>query len=375
MKAKIRVYGKSQSRTALGIVNAYLKLNPNSTLADLQRVFPGSLNPKSFTDHIIVPQSEALGHEKMFFEREDELVVLKNGQKLALVEVWTKEDYDAICEHARQYGIVVAEMEETTPFEKGSYKLEFLEDFTPPVAPLHATTSKANGSSCNQKENCCCKKWWWLLALLLLLLLLIFLFRKCSCSGKEALAPVVAEEVKKESIFDRIKGKMDELSGNFIYDTGDTVTIKFADGKELRVGQNSTEYQLFSFLNSDKQVDPNDKTTGWITLDRLYFETGKANLTAESENQLKNIAYILGYFPNAHIKMGGYTDNTGTEEINMKLSVERAKVAAEKLVGLGVDAARVSHEGYGQQHPVCPENDTPECRALNRRIDIRVTQK
>jgi outer membrane protein OmpA-like peptidoglycan-associated protein len=127
-------------------------------------------------------------------------------------------------------------------------------------------------------------------------------------------------------------------------------------------------------INFEK-VDTLDKTKGWITLDRLHFETGSSNLTADSEDQLKNIAMILKFFPNSQIKVGGYTDNTGTDEINMKLSAERAKVTADKLVSLGIDPSRVASEGYGSQHPVCQANDTDYCKALNRRIDVRVTQK
>jgi len=367
MKAKIRVYGKSQSRTALGIINAYLKLYPDSTLSDLQQAFPKSLNPKSFTDNIIVPAEEAKKHEKQFFEKDDELVVLKNGRKLSLVELWTKEDYDAISEHAKQYGIEVAEIEETKPFEKGSYELEYLNGYVP--EGIASLTEKEGGKKGTPW-------WWWILLLLLLLLLLFLLWKKCSGKNDATAIDVIAPTIPVASAVDNIKGKLDTLTNNFIYDTGDTVTVKLPDGTDWRVAQNSSEYKLFTFLNSpDVKVDTLDKTKGWITLDRLYFETGKSNLTPESENQLKNIAMILKLFPNSKIKMGGYTDNTGTDEINMPLSTERAKVTADKLISLGINADRVTSEGYGSQHPICPANDTPECRAMNRRIDVRVTQK
>ncbi len=372
MKTKIRVHGKSQSRTALGIINAYLKLYPNSTLSDLQKAFPKSLNPKSFTDNIIVPEKEAQGQEKLFFEREDELIILKNGQRVTLVELWDKEDYDAICEHAKQYGIVVASMEETKPFEKGSYELEFLEDSIP------AGGSGIVSENTGKKKKCRCI-WCWLL-LLLLLLLLLFCWNKCCCKKEGCTVPattIQADSVKAPvtNLWENIKGRLDSLTNNFIYDTGDTVTIKLPNGEEWRVGNNSTEYKLFTFLSSDAKVDTLDKSQGWITLDRLYFETGKANLTEESQKQLQSISMILKLYPNTHIKMGGYTDSTGTDEINNKLSTERAKITAEKLISLGVNANCVTYEGYGSQHPICPENDTDQCRALNRRIDVRVTQK
>jgi len=372
MKAKVRVYGKSQGRTALGIINAYLKLYPDSTLSDLQQAFPKSLNPKSFTDNIIVPEKETKGQEKQFFERENELIVLKNGERLALVEVWSKDDFDAICEHAKQYGIEVAELEETKPFEKGSYKLEDLSEIAPPmgVASVPENTGKKKGKF----------GWWWIIALILLLLILLFCWKRCCCGDKcsnhkcstPAVAPIenttpatpvinTSDSVKTEPEFS-------------VDDTGDIISIALPDGKECKIEKNSSEFKLFTFLKSG-EIDTSDKTKGWITLDKLSFGTGNAKLTAESENQLKNVAGILKSFPNSHIMVGGYTDNTGTDEINMRLSSERAKVAAQKLIALGVDANRVTHEGYGSKHPVCPENNTETCRAANRRIDIKVTRK
>jgi len=373
MEAKIRVHGKSQSRTALGIINAYLKLYPNSTLSDLQKAFPKSLNPKSFTDNIIVPEKETKGNEKQFFERKDELVVLKNGKKLALVEVWSKEDFDAICEHAKQYGIEVSEIEEAKPFEKGSYELEYLNEFVPPVAtPDRESEGKKKGKF---------KWWWWLILAILLILLLLFCLRKCCCGDKCSAPKTTPVENVATAVTvntpDSIKAKPDSLSlkNDSIQDLGDAISIKLPDGTECKIDKNSPEYQLFAFLNSDTTKVDADKTKGWITMNKLCFEKGKTNLTPESETQLKNIAAIMKFFPTSNIKMGGYTDNTGTDAINMRVSSERAKVAAKKLISLGIDAKRVTNEGYGSQHPVCPPNDTDACRAANRRIDVRVTQK
>ena len=370
MKAKIRVHGRSQSRTALGIVNAYLKLYPDSTLFDLQQAFPKSLNPKSFTDNIIVPEKATRGHEKLYFEKEDELIVLKNGKKLALVETWRKEDFEAICEHAKQYGIIVADMKDTKPFEKGSFELEYLDEFVPSGEIIPVVSEMDD----KKKKNF---SWWWVLLLILLLILLICLKKCCCCSEKcsnHAIAPVenVTPAISIPSAMDNIKGELDSLTNSIIYDVGDTIAITLPDGNEWKIGQNSSESKLFNALNSDGEVD--DNTKGWITLDRLSFETGKANLTPQSENQLKNIVKLMNFFPNSKIKVGGYTDNTGTNEINMKLSAERAKNTAEKLISLGIDAKRVTHEGYGSQYPVCPPNDTDFCRAANRRIDIKISK-
>ena len=373
MKAKIRVYGKSQSRTALGIINAYLKLYPDSSLSDLQRAFPGSLNPKSFTENIIVPVKETVGQEKQFFEREDEQVVLKNGQRLSLVEVWRKEDYDAISEHAKQYGIAVAE-EDSKPFEKGSYELEYLDGFVPSgeITPASNFINPDSDGSKKGKFN-----WWWLLLALLVLLLLLFLWKKC-CNGGCSTTKVASTEIVAPAVnADSIKNNVDTLAnGQFKVLGGDSILLKLPDGQLLNLNKNGAEFKLFSFLNSpDSIVNTKDKTQGWITMGNLSFETGKSTLTPESDTQLKMIVAILKCFPVAQVKIGGYTDNTGTEAINRKLSSERAKSTADRMVALGIEASRVAHEGYGSQYPVCPANDTDECKAANRRIDIRVTQK
>ena len=110
-------------------------------------------------------------------------------------------------------------------------------------------------------------------------------------------------------------------------------------------------------------------------MDRLYFETGKTTLKATSQEQLKNIAAILKAYPAIELKLGGYTDNSGDSAANVQLSADRATIAKDELVKLGVAAARLSAEGYGAQFPVCEANDTKECKAQNRRIDVRVTKK
>lgn len=152
---------------------------------------------------------------------------------------------------------------------------------------------------------------------------------------------------------------------------GNFLSFKLPDGTELNIPELGVEKRLIIFIqDGNRQVD---KTT-WFTFDRLEFETGSATLKASSDEQLQNMAYILKAFPHVAIKIGGYTDNTGTPETNVKLSRERALNTLNVLVSLGVDAARMEAEGYGQEHPVA-DNATAEGRQKNRRIDFRVTAK
>ena len=144
-----------------------------------------------------------------------------------------------------------------------------------------------------------------------------------------------------------------------------------SSGVTLNIPENGIENNLLKFIeNKDAVVN---KTT-WFDFDRLTFETGKSTLKPESSEQLTNIAEILKAFPNVNIKLGGYTDNTGDSNANLKLSTERASSVKAELIKLGITGARLESEGYGQENPVA-QNETEEGRAANRRISIRVTKK
>jgi K(+)-stimulated pyrophosphate-energized sodium pump len=75
-----------------------------------------------------------------------------------------------------------------------------------------------------------------------------------------------------------------------------------------------------------------------------------------------------------HVKVGGYTDNTGDAQYNLRLSQDRADNVVAELVSLGIASDRLEAQGYGEQYPVA-DNGSPEGRAKNRRISMRVTQK
>jgi outer membrane protein OmpA-like peptidoglycan-associated protein len=171
-------------------------------------------------------------------------------------------------------------------------------------------------------------------------------------------------------------GMLDTATGNYIYELGEEIEIILPDSArtKMMVGRNSTEARLFNFLStSTVSVDTVDKTHGWITCDRIFFHTGEANLTDSSKLQMDRLTMILKAYPNAEIKVGGYTDNTGSAEVNVKVSGERAaKVAGTLKTETG--KAFIESEGYGPEHPIA-DNETAEGRAMNRRVDIRVIKK
>ncbi|MBC6699038.1 OmpA family protein [Hymenobacter sp. BT190] len=173
-----------------------------------------------------------------------------------------------------------------------------------------------------------------------------------------------------------IGGHYDAASGNYIYDTGAPTTLQLSNGRKLTgVGVNSIEAKLNQFMADSKQkIDTVDRTKGWMSFDRVYFETGKATLTKESMQQLKNIALLLQSYPQTRIKLGGYTDSVGSYQMNRQLSEARARTAWAALVELGVSPARLEARGYGSNYPIA-SNTTPAGRAMNRRLSVRVLNK
>lgn len=190
-----------------------------------------------------------------------------------------------------------------------------------------------------------------------------------SLTGVSGAATVVTDSKAIQVVPGQVQGHLNE-NGDFVYETGNIQKIKLEGGKTIAIGDGSQLYQLYNVVKQkDKSaLDPNK----WYTIENLYFETGSSDLKPGYELQLNTLAEILNAYPNLKIKLGGYTDNSGNEESNLSLSNLRAQTAKLKLLELGVSADRIEAEGYGSQHPVCEANDTDECKAKNRRIDVRV---
>jgi OOP family OmpA-OmpF porin len=104
---------------------------------------------------------------------------------------------------------------------------------------------------------------------------------------------------------------------------------------------------------------------------QIFFETGSYRLLSRSFTSLDTVAHILKEDQALQLSIEGHTDNVGKKEDNKLLSDNRAKTVLEYLVGAGVEARRLQSAGYGQEHPIAT-NDTPEGRALNRRVVLQI---
>lgn len=152
---------------------------------------------------------------------------------------------------------------------------------------------------------------------------------------------------------------------------GSLVDYQLPDGTVLHLPQRGVEQSLLAFIKDPTKVP--DRNT-WFDFDRLLFATDSATLSPQSTEQLTNVAAILKAYPNVHMTIGGYTDNTGDPAHNLKLSQDRADSVVAQLSAMGIAPERLTAKGYGDEHPV-GDNSTEEGRALNRRISMRVDQK
>jgi outer membrane protein OmpA-like peptidoglycan-associated protein len=123
--------------------------------------------------------------------------------------------------------------------------------------------------------------------------------------------------------------------------------------------------------NELAEIQAKETERGWVLSmkNELLFDTGKATLKDGAQRALNNVAGLLTKHRDRSIAIEGFTDSTGTKELNQRLSEQRADAVKEALVARGVEPKRIDTRGYGPQFPIA-SNDTPVGRQLNRRVEI-----
>jgi OmpA-OmpF porin, OOP family len=113
-----------------------------------------------------------------------------------------------------------------------------------------------------------------------------------------------------------------------------------------------------------------------IILEQVQFKTGSAEIMKASDDLLMQVATVLAEHPEIlKLEVQGHTDNRGGKKYNLKLSDKRAAAVVKWLVKRGsVDASRLSSHGYGMEEPIA-DNDSPEGRQKNRRVQFKILEK
>jgi len=104
----------------------------------------------------------------------------------------------------------------------------------------------------------------------------------------------------------------------------------------------------------------------------ITFATDSSSISADFYRVLDSVALVIKEFEKTYVDVVGFTDNTGAESYNQKLSEARASSVARYLESQGVLPARIVSSGMGESSPIA-SNATAQGRALNRRVEIILT--
>ena len=107
-------------------------------------------------------------------------------------------------------------------------------------------------------------------------------------------------------------------------------------------------------------------------IDDITFNFAQSTIRPESFGYLNRLARTI-VKTNSRVLVSGHTDSAGSDEVNMKLSKERAEAVLEYLVKQGVSRRKLSYDFYGKSRPIS-DNSTSGGRALNRRVEFTILE-
>ncbi|MDD3858935.1 MAG: OmpA family protein [Bacteroidales bacterium] len=342
----IQVNGKAMNRTALGIIDAYFKLYPKTTFAELKEAFPDSLNPsgprapktifKPFTERdfgVVHSLDEiktefakvGLPYEGLFFLEKTEMFKTVDGVTVIVNKLWESKDtstgesdLENLAKQALKFGIVVNKFEARKPFGKGSYSLDILQPNL--HEKISGETKIVEREVIHEKiiEKRIIPFWVWILLALALIPLILWLLGVFNPKTE------VKEVIKTDTI---VQVKVD------------TVFIKEIEDIQTK-------------------------------FNAVQFAIGKADIPEDAKYALYDLAKVMQKQPNLILKIEGHTSDEGDANFNQQLSENRAKAVVEFLIGRGVDASRLTYEGKGSSTPIDENN-----RDVNRRTEFVIIEQ
>jgi outer membrane protein OmpA-like peptidoglycan-associated protein len=141
-----------------------------------------------------------------------------------------------------------------------------------------------------------------------------------------------------------------------------------AENDRLMKERNDLAAKLTNALSTVAQITTTARGVV-VNLPDILFDINKATLKSDAQVALAKLAGIVSLFPNINLRIEGYTDSTGSDELNDRLSRDRAASVRSFLVSQGIGGDRMTTEGYGKRYPIA-DNSTVQGRAKNRRVEI-----
>jgi outer membrane protein OmpA-like peptidoglycan-associated protein len=144
-----------------------------------------------------------------------------------------------------------------------------------------------------------------------------------------------------------------------------------ADAERARKAAETLRAQLLEQFN--RVLETRDTPRGLVVnMGDVLFDTGKFELRSEAREKLAKLSGIVLAHPGLKLAIEGYTDSTGSDELNRKLSQDRADAVRGYLTEEGLAPDSVTAQGFGKSEPVA-DNNTAAGRQKNRRVEIVVS--
>jgi outer membrane protein OmpA-like peptidoglycan-associated protein len=144
-----------------------------------------------------------------------------------------------------------------------------------------------------------------------------------------------------------------------------------ADAQRAKAATEALRAQLLSQLNAVLQTT--DTPRGLVVnMADVLFDLGKFSLSEDAKLKLARLSGVILSHPGLNLAIEGYTDSTGSEDFNLKLSQQRAEAVRSFLVSQGLSPDAVTAAGLGEDRPVA-DNTTAAGRQQNRRVEIIVS--
>ncbi len=151
---------------------------------------------------------------------------------------------------------------------------------------------------------------------------------------------------------------------NYGFSANATGYIPVSDNMDL------TDIAEYKEINRDLYLVPIE-VGEVVRLNNIFFDFGKSSLRAESYPELNRVVKLLNENQNMQIEIAGHTDNVGADDVNLKLSADRAKAVKGYIVSKGISDTRIVSKGYGKTKPLAG-NETEEGKQLNRRVEFTI---
>ena len=136
---------------------------------------------------------------------------------------------------------------------------------------------------------------------------------------------------------------------------------------------NNTTIEGRILLRPIEEIIVDDK----VVLNPIYFPLDKSNITPKAAFELDKLVALMKKYPNMVIKAESHTDSRSSDKYNLELSERRAQSTVQYVISKGIDASRISGEGFGESKPkiACGANCTEAQHQQNRRSEFIIVKR